>query len=250
MSWIRRILGGQPEASAVPGQEPRERPVLSPDDPRIGAGRVALDRFWQGIGTAAPELLEPDHDPELTGPLSWPGRRETYRAVSRDGGLILATDGLSDPFIGKSVAEESGFGVELFLDLPGAGDLSLADLRHHWAFELLTLVARNVAGFGGITDRLDRQGTVLMAMPLERDPGSAWRDSGGYATVLIGLPARGLGLTLSLPFGPVRIVPVTLLRPEEATVALRGDEQRRDLAARLLASGNGHRTDLARPALI
>ena len=226
------------------------RPALKPDDPRIADGHAVLQRFWSGIGQPDPALLTTGTAPELSGPLSWPGLREAYRVVRREGGLILATDGLSDPFVGKNIEDESGFGVELFLDLPGAQDMSRENIRASWAFELLTITARNVAGFGGIVDRLDRQGTAPMAMALERNPGEGWSDAAGYVGILIGLPARGIARTLPLPFGAVRIVPVTLLRADEAGIAARGEHQRRDIAAALIAAGHGHRSDLTRPSVL
>lgn len=163
---------------------------------------------------------------------------------------MLASDGLSDPFVATRATGESGYGVEVFVEIPEAGARDTDALRDSWAFALIEIVAQNIAGFGGISNRLDRDGIVAMAVPLILPPGPGWVDATGFTGVFIGLPARRLVARIDLPFGPVRFLAVTLLRPDEALHAARSAANREDLAARLRASGHEHLSDPARASLL
>jgi hypothetical protein len=256
MAWWKEILGlggaSAPQPDAVSGAPPPrpDRPRIPPDDPRIAEGRALRRRHWQRLGLPEAEPITYLSDPALLGVPAWPSGRQSYQVVRRSSSLVLATDGLSDPFVATWATEESGFGVEVFVEIPGAESLDTAEIRDSWAFGLIEIVAQNIAGFGGIADRLDRDGIVAMAVPLILPPGPGWVDEIGFTGVLIGLPARRVATRLDLPFGPVRMLAVTLLRPDEALFAARGGANREDLAARLRASGHEHLSDPARPSLL
>jgi hypothetical protein len=257
MVWWKDILslGGKtepqpPTAPAAPPQPQPERPRIRPDDPRIAEGRAARLRHWQRLGQPESESLTYLADPTMHGAPAWPSGRQCYHVVRRSASLVLTTDGLSDPFVASRATEESGYGVEVFVEIPGAETLDTAELRDSWAFGLIEIVAQNIAGFGGIANRLERDGIVAMAVPLILSPGPGWVDETGFTSVLIGLPARRVAARIDLPFGPVRFLAATLLRPDEALYAARSAENREDLAARLRASGAEHLSDPTRASLL
>lgn len=256
MAWWKDMLGfGGGTASrrtAAPGGPlaTQERARIPPDDPRIAEGRALRFRHWQRLGLPEADPIAYLTDPTLHGIPAWPSGRQSYHVVRRSASLVLATDGLSDPFVATRATGDSGYGVEVFIEIPGAEAIDTPELRDSWAFGLIEIVAQNIAGFGGIVNRLDREGIVAMAVPLILPPGPGWVDATGFTGVLIGLPARRVATRLDLPFGPVRVLAVTLLRPDEALYAARSAENRADLAARLRHSGQEHLSDPARASLL
>jgi hypothetical protein len=253
MAWWQRILRlfGRAAPAAPPPDEatPSARFRVGADDPRIALGREARLRHWKRIGRPDRELVAYVADPGPAAAAGWPAARQAYHIVRRHDSLILSTDGLSDPFVGKA-AGESGYGAEVFIEVHGAQEMEAGFLRESWAFAVLEIVAQNIAGFGGILDRLEREGIVHMGVPLLSPPAPGWSDDLGFSGVLIGLPARRAGAVVDLPLGPVRYLAVTLLRPDEALFAARGAENRARLARLLDAAGHGHVSDPARPSVL
>lgn len=257
MVWWKDILGlGKARSDPVPDPAPvvaapkAAPPRIAPDDPRIAEGRALRLRHWQRLGRPNAEPLTYLSDPALHGVPAWPSGRQSYHVVRRSASLVLASDGLSDPFVATRATGESGYGVEVFVEIPQAVAPDTDALRDSWAFALIEIVAQNIAGFGGISNRLDRDGIVAMAVPLILPPGPGWVDATGFTGVLIGLPARRIGARIDLPFGPVRFLAVTILRPDEALHAARSAANREDLAARLRASGHEHLSDPGRASLL
>lgn len=228
---------------------PSARSRVEAGDPRIAEGRELRLRHWKRIGRPDRELVAYVADPGPAAASGWPAARQAYHIVRRYDSLILSTDGLSDPFVCK-VAGDSGYGIEAFIEVPGAQEMETGFLRESWAFAVLEIVAQNIAGFGGILDRLDRDSVVYMAVPLLNPPTPEWADDLGFSGVLIGLPARRAGAVVDLPFGPARYLAVTLLRPEEALFAARGAENRTRLARLLDAAGGGHLSDPGRGSVL
>ena len=257
MSWLTKILGlgGTPAPEAKPAPEapppPKPaRPVIRADDPRIGRGHALRLGHWRRLGRPESGPITYADNSDLHGAPDWPSGRKCYHVIRRFDSLVLTTDGLSDPFVGTTADEESGFGVEVFLEIPGAENTAFDEIRESWAFALIEIVAQNIAGFGGIADRLEREGVVLMSVPVLNPPAPDWVDAIGFTGVLIGLPARRVATRLDLPFGPVRFVAVTLLRPDEAVFAQRGATERAHLAETLRMAGNEHLSDPRRETVL
>lgn len=252
MAWWSKIFGPGRKAEATEpagGAVPARPTVIRPDDPRISEGREARLRHWKRLGQPDQELVTYVADPGPASTAGWPAARQAYHITRRFDSLVLSTDGLSDPFVGRA-AEDSGYGVEAFLEIPRAQEMETAFLRESWAFAVLEIVAQNIAGFGGILDRLARDGVVHMAVPLLVSPAPGWTDDLGFTGVLIGIPAPRAGATVDLPLGPARYLAVTLLRPEESLFAARGAENRTRIASLLDAIGNGHLSDPERSSVL
>ncbi|WBV44833.1 suppressor of fused domain protein [Pseudoroseomonas cervicalis] len=259
---LRALLGGRP--AAPPGAlAPGQAPEAAPDSAAAEASQAARDAYWAGIGQVERDVLAPLISPGLMGGPAWPTLRQAYRVIRRAESLILATDGLSDPFDGVS-GGGNGFGMELFLEtaeidpaLAGQpGDVS--GLGRSWAFEILQNVAASVAGAGGVMPMLQRHGVLSMELPGVSQAHSLPRQlPPGFATaddslgVLIGGPAPDFAVQIpGMPLSPAQAVPVVLLRAEELE-ALRqgGAEARRALAEALGGAPQRHRSSLSRGAL-
>ncbi len=255
MAWWKKFFGlgrsggGAARRGTDAGAVPARPTAIQPDDPRIAEGRELRLRHWKRLGLPDTELVTYLADPGPAASAGWPAARQAYHIVRRFDSLVLATDGLSDPFVGR-LAGESGYGVEVFIEIPHAQEMEAGFLRESWAFAVLEVVAQNIAGFGGILDRLARDSVVHMAVPLLVSPAPGWADDLGFTGVLIGLPARRAGAVVNLPLGPVRYLAVTLLRPDEALFAGRGAVNRTRLASLLEVAGHGHFSDPERPSVL
>lgn len=217
----------------------------------------ARDAFWAGVGRVEKDVLGHLISPGLMGGPQWPTTRQAYRVVRREGSIVIATDGLSDPF--DDGREGNGFGMELFVEtadiLPDhagrPGDVSR--LSESWAFELVSHVAGTVAGAGGISAQLDKYGVLSMELPgVSQSRAIGKQVPARYVTeddslgVLIGMPVEGFPVTVEgMPLSTVRVVPVTIITAAELE-ALRtgGAGARRALAEELARRGNHHRSAL------
>ena len=65
----------------------------------LEASSHAREECWQQIGTLEPLVLSHLVNPALMGGPRWPAMRQAFRVVRRpNGNVIIASDGLSDPF--------------------------------------------------------------------------------------------------------------------------------------------------------
>ena len=65
----------------------------------LEASSQAREDCWQQIGTLEPLVLSHLVNPALMGGPRWPAMRQAFRVVRRpNGNVIIASDGLSDPF--------------------------------------------------------------------------------------------------------------------------------------------------------
>jgi len=223
----------------------------------------ARDRYWAAIGAVEPNVVAHIVSPSFLGGPDWPTTRQACMIIRREGSIILATDGMADPFEILE-GEGNGFGMELFLETSdiaaelGGEQGDPGPIWHSWAYALLDRTAATVAEAGGYVPRLDRHGVMSIEFPGVRSswpasaqvPGRFVTDDGCIGA-LIGGPDPDFPTRLDdMPLSPVRMVPVVLITAAELDyVRESGAAARRELAARLAASPSGHRSDLNRPSL-
>lgn len=213
----------------------------------------ARDVYWDQIGDTDPELLSTpatDTDPNA---VAWPGGKKIFRLVRTGNSLIIATDGLSDPFAdGTGPTDRNGFGMEVFIEVPGWQDVEASRIVNCWAFLALRKFADVVAKSRGLTTTLSHHGVMSLELPALAAP-PRWRDAsvGGNPGALIDVPLPpGLNRIADMPLSEVRVVPLTLIYPEELQACVKGGRtERRTLADDLLVTGQGHRTNPRRQCL-
>jgi hypothetical protein len=188
---------------------------------------------------------------------AWPTVRQAYRVIRRPGTILIATDGMSDPFE-PPVAEGNGFGMELFIetaDIPPelAGTVGyIGELPRSWAFELLYIAAASVAQAGGIQSQLERYGGYSMEFPgVSKSRSFSAQLPARFVTandcvgILFGVPVAGFLTRIDdMPLTPVSIVPVTLITAEELEAVRQGGTAREALVHRLAQSGRHHLSNL------
>lgn len=267
MNFFKKLFGSSKKPDAPTPHSP-----VQADQPDAEAANLAarlasaecLDRHWQSVGTVEKDVLAYLISPSLTGGPYWPSTRQAYRVVRRDHSIVLATDGLSDPF-DDAEGLGNGFEMELFLetaDIPENARGTLGDvdpLRHSWAFELLEHVAKTVANAGGITQQLESHGVLSLELPgfsqshlMSDQLPQMFATADDAAGVLLGGPAPDFPTRLDdMPLSPVHLVPVVLITAAELEyVRTGGRAAREDLVARLQAAGVGHVSSVHRESVV
>ena len=235
--------------------------VPQPDDAVVGkeAGArmlatacAARDAFYATLGEVDADVLAPLVNPAFTGGPRWPSLRQAWRVIRRADSILIASDGLSDPFEDDDdVFVPRGHLLEVCIEAP----LSAFDggaVQASWLFDVIYQVSQNVADHGSIDLLVQRHGSVSMALDVQDAP-KALEDENGQVGVLLAQGTATIPPSLATPHGAVMLLTATVLQPAEmAHIGEAADkaQSRRDLAAALAASPTGHWSVASRPAVI
>ncbi|WP_062382917.1 suppressor of fused domain protein [Pseudomonas abietaniphila] len=228
------------------------------------ATEACLDRHWGSVGMVERDVLSYIISPSFSGGPYWPSTRQAYRVVRRGDAVIIATEGMSDPFDDVE-GLGNGFEMELFIetaDIPAHARGSFGEvdpLKRSWAFELVEHVAKTVADAGGITHQLDQHGALSLEIPgfsqshymCDQLPKLFVTDDDSTG-VLLGAPNPDFPARLDdMPLSPVRLVPLVLITAAELEyVRAGGRTAREDLVSRLKAAGIGHLSSPHRASVV
>jgi hypothetical protein len=196
---------------------------------------AAREAAFRSLG----ELEEAALVPIIMGGPLWPGQRRAWRIIHRPGGrTLLATEGMSDPFIDQD-EPSAGFGLELVIET----DEPVGSAAGSWPLRLLERVADEVAEYERVRAWL-LKGLASMEVSGEDMP-EALVTSEGRVAVLLGVESKGIPRGFITPAGEVRLVTVKALLPAELSYMLdQGRAGPAELAKRFAASGEEH---LSRP---
>jgi len=248
-------------ATAAPKAAPKPRVTVekghiqlsSPSVEAIAQTRRARAAYWDAVGVSDVDFLGYPVSPQVLGMPAWPTQTQRFRVVRTANSLIIASEGLSDPFGAFDMrGQGNGFGVEVFLEICGGQELSAEDIRKTWAFKAVEHVAR-IFAFGQDLAAMVHDNDVLSVdLPSNCVP-AGWIVPGvaepAGALLNIGQPS-GRTHIADMPLGPVRAVPLTPIYPEELESCLiEGASERRALANDLLTTGIGHRMKTSRTSL-
>ncbi|UVL22662.1 suppressor of fused domain protein [Pseudomonas donghuensis] len=244
-----------------------DSPIVQAEDANQAArlaGEACLDRHWSSVGSVERDVLAYLISPSFSGGPHWPSTRQAYRVVRRGDSIILATEGLSDPF-DDAQGQGNGFEMELFVETPdipehARGPLGEVDpFKRSWAFELIENIAKTVADAGGITQQLARYGALSLELPgFSQSHHISGQLPEHFVTeddcigVLLGGPVPDFPTRLEgMPLSPVTLVPVVLITAAELEyIRAGGGEARGDLVSRLQAAGVGHVSSLQRASVV
>ncbi|MGK5047917.1 hypothetical protein ACQ4WP_18765 [Janthinobacterium sp. GB4P2] len=235
--------------------------VPQPDDAVVGkeAGAqmlatacAARDAFYATLGAMDGDALAPLLNPAFMGGPRWPSLRQAWRVIRRPGSIVIASDGLSDPFEDDAdVFVPRGHLLEVCIEAPLAA-FDGQEVAQSWLFDLVYQVSQNVADHGSIDLLLQRHGSVSMVLDLQDAP-KGLEDENEQVGVLLAQGAATLPSTFDTPYGEVMLLTITVLQPAElAYLSEAADkaQSRRDLAAALTASPTGYLSLAKRPAVI
>lgn len=208
--------------------------------------QAARDRFWSKWGECDETLLGYDINPQALGMPAWPDARQNFRLVRTETSLIIASEGLSDPFGPFSEGGlTNGFGMEVFIEVPGWQDVRLKDAKASWAFTAVEHVARVTAQAKGLGELLKSNRILSIDLPFPAMPGE-WSDPEDpqMPGALVGMPLPPrMDSMAGAPLSNIRAVPVTMLTPDELEACLIGGaDERQSLSTDLMTTGVGHRS--------
>lgn len=213
---------------------------------------VAEDRAaaWRTVGRLDRTVVATLRDPGDTGAPRWPSSHQFFLRIARGGSVVVASDGLSDPFDDRD-RPGPGWGCELCLESTALARVPAGELWNHWQFQLLYQAAQNVAHFAiDVPQRLRAQGLLPMEVFGLAAP-AAWIGERGGVGVVLGLPRPELPAEITIATGTVRLVTVTPLWPNEyALLRDGGSDGAAELVRRLSALGPGELTHPARPETV
>ena len=214
--------------------------MIEADDQRIERGHAQLAQYWSAIGQSDPDFITYLINPMFQGKPAWPNTRQAYRVVRTPDSLIIASDGLSDPFVDTDMTDVQGFGCEVYIETPQFVGADFEELRDSWVFALIENFAMNVADWGGISTQLEKYGVISTEFDMRGVLPSAALTEDGSAGFLVNLKPPGRPARIDMPFGPVDIVALTLLTPAELESLRAGGADARQQLATTRAGAHGH----------
>lgn len=225
----------------------RNREVAwTPDERRALAEAVAEDRaaLWRAVGELDRTVVVSTEDPGTRGGARWPTDHRAFLRVDRGSSVVIATDGLSDPF-DRLASPGTGLGLELCLETSSLRGVPAAELWNHWQFRLVYEAARRAALQGACCRTgLDTARLSGVAAP------AGWSDEHGSVGILLGLRGAGLPASMELATGEAELVTVTPLWPEEFAWANVDTTARAEIATRLGALPRDELVHSARPRVV
>ncbi|SMH28521.1 hypothetical protein SAMN06295885_0189 [Rathayibacter oskolensis] len=218
----------------------------TPDERRALAEAVAEDRaeLWRAIGELDRTVVVSTEDPGTRGGARWPTDHRAFLRVDRGASVVLATDGLSDPF-DRLASPGTGLGLELCLETSALRGVPTAELWNHWQFRLLYESAR-LAAQQGVCCRTGLDTALLRGAAAPE----SWTDRDGAVGVLLGLRGAGLPERMDLATGHAELVTVTPLWPEEYARASVDTAARGEIAQRLRELPHDELVHTARPCVV
>ena len=171
--------------------------------------------------------------------------------IRRPSSIIIASDGLSDPFEDDDdIFEPLGYLVEVCVEAP-LDSIDGDNIAQSWLFDLIYQLSQNVADHGSIDLLVQRHGSVSMALDLQSPP-DGLEDGNEQVGILIDASAPTIPASFATPYGDVMMLTATVLQPAE--LAHIGEAQdragaRAALAQALAASPTGRMSVAGRPAV-
>ncbi len=221
MEWLRSLFSRKPPEAPAPAPAPvseavveaaadaAEAPALDPAFERmLAAASDARAAAYARLGALDDDVLAPLINPSFMGGPTWPAFRQAWRVVRRPGSTFVASDGLSDPF--EDDHTPLGFRVEVCAEAPGAFE----DVAGSWLFELVYQVSQLVAQHGQVDALLQTHRALSTVVNVAGAP-EDWLTEDGRLGVLVGFPAQDLPAVIEHPQGPVRLLAIQVMRPEE-----------------------------------
>ncbi len=252
MGWFSKRKKHDDDATRVadaPGQAAEE--AVEEDDPRWEQWAEARNAYWNGIGTLDDQVVAHLVSPEFMGAPPWPTTRQSYVITRTDDTVILATDGMTDPFRDDS-GPANGFGAEVYLESPALVGANFNTIAGSWELGALQNFAANVADLGGITGHLEQYGVVSMELPAPEGIPEHLVTPQGTVGILIGMDAPDRSAEVALaPGEEIRMIPITLITPAEtAYIVSGGGAARGELVEKLAEAGVGVVSDVNRQSVL
>ena len=199
------------KAVAKPKQNARSEQRSEKATEKLAAATHAvLERTWSSWGALETDVIAHAINPSLMGGPRWPGMRQAYR-VAQSGELVLiASDGLSDPYDpGEGPEDVNGLGLEMFAvtddDVAREGEHGVMRYGATWLHDLVFHCAHLAASHGQLGELIDELGSVSTEVYDVQIPSShaaRFVNSQGRVGVLLSPGFGSLPLRADGPLGP------------------------------------------------
>jgi hypothetical protein len=209
----------------------------------------ARDAAWSAWGTVDDDVLTHLINPMFMGGPAWPNTRQAFRVVRRPDELMIASDGLADPFDDPS-AGRNGLEHEFYAVTSDPID----EIPGSWLWDLVWQMSQFAASHGGIASLLDEMGlisTELYDVRIPEQHKASFVNAEERVGILLGLVDSVPPAAISGPLSRIRLVNVKLLTLPELAYAVEHDEEgRQELARRFAAQGRVLASSLTRPSVV
>lgn len=256
--WTKSLFSQPtPHAEVTSGNTDKATPPTNsnqraPNDPAYKKTYDALQAYWDKVGAVDSNVITYIVNPMFLGSPAWPSGRQAFKIIRTTESLIIASDGLSDPFEEDKDERRNGFEMEVFIEVNGQQDMAFDDIKSSAAFALIEQTARQVADWGGITKLLNQISVASSEIPVSSDAiPDEFLTCDGSVGVIFGMAAKGRPkIVPDTPLSSVQMVPVTVLLPSEVQVVSQSKSGRDCIAKKLRDAGYGHVSDFERVSLV
>lgn len=207
-------------------------------------------QFWQSIGQLDSDVLTHAINPAFMGGPAWPSLHQAFVKVNTTQSVILASDGLSNPY-DDWTEPNHGFEMECFIESDDpALRAPIYEVNQTWQFQVLYEFAQQAASFGNIAELLEQYQTLSMEL-YDIDLPEKFLNDEGRVGVLIGIDAPNLSKNIISPYGEIRLVSVKLLTAAELDfIVQHGSQARSKLVELFREQGSYHLSSLERESVI
>jgi hypothetical protein len=210
----------------------------------------ARDAVWSKWGTLDPDVMTHLINPTFMGGPRWPAMRQAFRIARRDGAILIASDGLSDPFDDEDRPRTNGFGLEGYAITSD----SVPKIPGSWFWNLVWQASQLCASNGQVASLLDELkliSTELYDVAIPEAHAPRFVNEHGRVAVLLGQTAKDVPAQITGPLSPIKLVSLHLLTLDELELVLsKGAEGRKQLAARFAREGVAGTCTLGRPSVV
>lgn len=204
------------------------------------------DQFWSKVGQLDPDILAPLINPAFTGGPKWPSLHQGFRKITlRDQSIILASDGLSDPFEDQPEKKVNGFELEFYIHTsPQPNNLATS-----WQMDILNQMAQIAADNGSVRSQLDKYHYMTVELFSSIIPKNFCNQSGRVG-VLLGLTTEKVPEIIQLPMSSAKMVSIVLLTAKELEYIVQNGSVGRENVAQKLQETTKDLSSLDRSSVI
>lgn len=229
-------------------------------DDLLEASFDARAAAWSRWGTLESDVLSHAVNPSFMGGPRWPGMRQAYRVAHKGHAVLIASDGLSDPYDeDEGPADCNGIGLECFAvtdDPIARPEIHEPVMRYGatWLHDLVFQTSQTAARHGDkIATMLDELEVISLELWDVKIPAthSARFFHEGRVGVLLSRGAHPIPTQIAGALSTIRLMHIQLLTVEELGLILEdGLKGRLEVVERLRAQKVAPLSRLDRPSVV
>lgn len=204
------------------------------------------DNYWKSVGEVDPDVIAHLINPAFMGGPKWPSLRQAFKTIRSSETVIIASDGLSDPYddydTNKDNQAYNGLGFEFYVETSDKIDV----IQNSWQFDIVYQMSQFAAANPNILNLLNQYTFLTTELYNVKAPVEYINESERVG-VIVGLPSETIPESVKLSIEEVRIVNIRLLTLDELNyVVANGVTAREELAQEMIRHGNPTTSFVAR----